>query len=34
VDVLGRSKKILIEQGGREALLLPQDFCLLDPQAP
>ncbi len=31
---LQRSKKILIEQGGREALLLPQDFCLLDPQVP
>ena len=31
---LQRSEKILIEQGGREALLQPHDFCLLDPQLP
>lgn len=29
---LQRSKKLLIEQGGREALLEPNNFCLLDPQ--
>ena len=31
---LQRSEKILIEQGGREALLQSRDFCLLDPQVP